>query len=341
MIFSVPQRPWEWSTVLGEPVAQVSWSPDGSLVAAGLLDGRLVLLNVTDGSQAGEWRAHEDGLFRASFSNSAPLIVTSGQDGFVRIWSPDGAKLAEISGGSSWAEQVAWSPDGERLAAAAGRRLFLWEASSGRVCETAPHRSTIAGLSWKSDGSVVAAACYAGVELWSAADGSPAGSLPWKTSLISLAWSPDGRWVVAGTQEQSIQIWELPYRAGEELAMSGYAAKVRELAWHSNGRYLATGGGTEVMVWDCGGKGPAGTTPRILEGHEGRLTALAYQRGGHLLASGAQDGQVRLWNAGKSSQALRRFQLESPVTDVAWSPSGQRVAAGTKNGSVSIGAAPS
>jgi hypothetical protein len=39
--------------------------------------------------------------------------------------------------------------------------------------------------------------------------------------------------------------------------MSGYEAKVRSLAWHHSGRYLATDGGQEPMVWDCSGKGPA------------------------------------------------------------------------------------
>lgn len=118
--------------------------------------------------------------------------------------------------------------------------------------------------------------------------------LPWKTSLVSLAISPDGRWVVAGTQENSVQIWPLPFREGEELAMSGYDAKVRSLAWHHSGRYLATDGGQELMVWDCSGKGPAGSTPRILEGHPARVSSLAYQKTGHLLASGCQGAGVVL-----------------------------------------------
>jgi WD40 repeat protein len=93
-------------------------------------------------------------------------------------------------------------------------------------------------------------------------------------------------------------------------------------------------------VWDCAGKGPAGTTPRILEGHAGRVTALDYQRAGHLLASGAQDGNVLLWNAGKSSAALRQFRLGSPVTEVRWSPDGKRVALGARDGSVAVGQPP-
>lgn len=340
MNLSVPVRPWEWSAGLDESVSQVSWSADGTVLAVGLLDGRVVLMNAATGAVVQTFMAHADGLFRAAFSSSLPLLATSGQDGFIRIWSQTGERFQEIEGGKAWAEQLLWSPGGDRLAAAVGRRLFLWDAASRKVVETAVHRSTVSGLSWKADGSVLAAACYAGVELWKSADGQHHGSLPWKTSLISLAWSPDGRWVVAGTQEQSIQIWEIPFRAGEELAMSGYAAKVRELAWHSGGRYLATGGGTEVMVWDCGGRGPAGTTPRILQGHELRISALAYQRAGHLLASGGQDGQVLLWNAGKSSQALRQMDLPAAVTDLAWSPSGNRIAAVTREGDVAVGGIP-
>ena len=43
--------------------------------------------------------------------------------------------------------------------------------------------------------------------------------------------------------------------------MSGYSTKVRELSWHANSRFLATGGGPAVVVWDFSGKGPAGSKP--------------------------------------------------------------------------------
>ena len=33
-----------------------------------------------------------------------------------------------------------------------------------------------------------------------------------EANLNKLAMSPDGRWVVAGTQENSVQIWPLPFR---------------------------------------------------------------------------------------------------------------------------------
>jgi WD40 repeat protein len=337
----IPLRPTDWLTHLGDPVAQISWSPDGAVILAGGVDGRVALFSAADGSLLRGFVAHGDGLFRAAFSPTENIFATSGQDGMAKLWNPlTGELLHTLSFGSAWVEQLAWAPAGGWLAVAAGRRLRLWQAATGVVHESTDHRSTVTALAWRADGQRVASACYAGAEVWAVATGQHVETLPWNTSLISLAWSPDSRWLVGGTQEQSVQIWELPFKPGNELAMSGYAAKVRELAWHHSGRYLATGGGEQVMVWDCAGKGPAGSTPRILEGHLGRVNALDYQCAGHLLASGAQDACVLLWNAGKSGNALRQFKLPAAVTEVRWSPDGKRVAIGCRDGSVALGAAP-
>jgi WD40 repeat protein len=338
---SAPLRPLQWLADAGDSVAEVSWSSDGRTLAVGGVGGRVTLLDAATGRVNTDFVAHEGGLFRCRFSPVAPLLATSGQDGHAKLW--DGATaqpVKELAAGVTWVEEIAWSPKGTWLAVAGGKKLRLWNPTTGIVHESTEHRSTIGALAFRGDGSAVAAACYGGVELWDVEAGRHLETLPWKTSLISVAWSPDGRWVVAGTQELAVQIWELPYRPGEELAMSGYVAKVRELAWHGSSRYLATGGGAELMVWDCAGKGPAGTTPRILSGHLAKVTALDYQRTGHLLASGGQDSLVLLWNAGKSSEPLRQFKPPAPVTTLRWSPDGSRVAVGCKDGSVGVGQSP-
>lgn len=335
-----PARPLHWQSNLGDAVAEVSWSPDGTLIAAGGVDGRVALLDSADGRLVHGWNAHANGLFHCAFSPTESLLATSGQDGKARLWNPTTAQpVKELAVGSAWVEQLVWSPQGGWLAVAGGKKLRVWNPITGVVHESADHRSTVSALTFSHDGKRLASTCYGGVELWEVEAGRHLQNLPWKTSLVSVAWSPDGRWVVAGTQELAVQIWELPYRPGEELAMSGYPAKVRELAWHYSSRYLATGGGTEIMVWDCAGKGPAGTTPRILEGHPARVSALDYPRAGHTLASGGQDGLVLLWNAGKSSEPLRQFKLPAAVTSLRWSPDGTRFAVGCQDGSIGVGQA--
>lgn len=317
---TVPFRSPEHEASVPDAVVAVSWSPDGTRAIVGGAAGGVWLVDAA-GSVCGTLPGHRDGLFQAAWQPDGPLAATSGQDGHVRLWDPArGVEVASIQAGASWVEQLAWSPSGEWLAIGAGRHLTLWHRERGVAHVLSSHRSTISALAWRPDSRVVGAASYGGVALWEAASGQAAGSLPWKTSMLSLAWSPDDRWVVAGTQDLAVQVWPQPFEEGEELAMSGYVGKVRDLAWHRSGRYLATAGGDEIMVWDCGGTGPEGKTPRMLRGHGARVTALAFQRRGHLLASGGQDGQVLFWNAGKMSDALRQSRLGCPVTAMAVSP---------------------
>lgn len=328
----VPSRPPEHEASIPDAVVAVSWSPDGLMAVVGGAGGGLWRVDGA-GAVCGTLPGHRDGLFQAAWQPDGPWVASAGQDGHARVWDvARGVEVAAIPGGAPWVEQLAWSPSGEWLAVGAGRHLTLWHRERGVAHVVSGHRSTISALAWRPDSRVVGAAAYGGVSLWEATGGAAAGTLPWKTSMLSLAWSPDDRWVVAGTQDLAVQVWPQPFEEGDEMAMSGYAGKVRELAWHRSGRYLATGGGDQITVWDCGGKGPAGTTPRLLEGHVARVTALAYQRRGHLLASGGQDGLAFFWNAGKSSAPLRQSRVGSPVTAMAVSPDDQRLLVGGHDG---------
>lgn len=336
----VPTRPADRLAQLDDAIASVTWSPDSSRAAVAGVSGGLWLIDV-EGRLLHRFEGHADGIFQARWQPDGPVFASVGQDGRVRFWNGMEPEPLEVfDAGTSWVEQLAWSPSGEWLAVGAGRVLHLWHRERGWIHRIPDHPSTVSGIAWRPDSKVVAAACYGGVRLYDPATGKPSGILPWKTSMVSLAWSPDQRWVVAGTQELAIQVWPYPFVEGGELAMSGYAAKVRELAWHHSSRYLATGGGTEAMVWDCGGNGPAGSTPRILEGHTDRIQAIGYQPRGHILATGAADHSVLFWNAGKSSTALRRTELGSPITVLACSPDTRWFLAGTHQGELAVIQAP-
>ena len=52
-----------------------------------------------------------------------------------------------------------------------------------------------------------------------------------------MAFSPSGKWLMTGNQDCSIHVWNTDN--GGEMHMRGYAAKVRQLAWHRGSRWLA------------------------------------------------------------------------------------------------------
>jgi WD40 repeat protein len=339
---TAPVRTPVWIQPSQDPVTSLAWSPDGTQLSVLGTEGTLVSRNPVSGDILTTHTGHHHGGFECAWHPTEAILASSGQDGWVRFWSPGSSEPSGgFEAGAAWVEHLSWSPAGKHLAASAGKKLLIWSPSENRILHTlSDHKSTLSAIEWRRDGKAVAVSCYGMVRFYLPDSGAVAETLPWKTSLISLALSPDNRWIAAGTQEQSVQIWELPFRPGDELAMSGYEAKVRELAWHPSGRYLATGGSSQVMVWDCSGAGPAGTSPTLLEAHEERISALQYQSKGHLLASAGSDSRVLLWNVRKSVNPLVEFRAPAPVTHLAWSRDDLWLAFGCRDGSVGVVKAP-
>ena len=331
-----------WTHDVGDHVAAVAWLPDGKLLAVAPAVGGIVLLDRATGEVRCKLAGHTPA--NCVLSAARGLLASGGQDGIARIWNTDTGELVRelraSDTASDWCEHAQFSSDGTLLATTAGRTLRVWKTTGERVFETTAHDSTIAALAWRPDGAGVGTGCYNGAQLFRAKDGvwEPHSyeELRWKGSIISLSWSPNGRYVAGGSQEATIQFWKLPYRPGEELFMSGYATKIRELAWDAASRYLASGGGEIITVWDVSGKGPRGTTPKQLEGHTARITQLAFQNRGPLLASGGADGRVFIWDLVKSQRHRHELSPTSSVAALAWSSDDAVLAIGAADGNVCV-----
>ena len=330
-----------WNHDAGDHIAALAWLPDGQRLAAAPAEGNIVILDRATGAVRLTLPPHASGNCALSIAPAAPLLVTTGHDGKARLYDTDsGALIRELAAGPCWCEHAQFSPDGKLLATTAGKTLRIWTSAGEPVFENSAHASTIAALAWRPDSAGVATGCYNGAQLFRAKNGAweaqPYERLRWKGSIISLTWSPNGRYVAGGSQEATIQFWRLPYRAGEELFMSGYATKIRELAWDSASRYLASGGGEIATVWDVSGKGPAGTKPKQLEGHADRITALVFQHRGLLLASGGGDGRVFVWDLAKAQRHRQELQPPSAIAALSWSPDDAALAIGAADGSVCV-----
>ncbi|HEY7355805.1 MAG TPA: WD40 repeat domain-containing protein, partial [Ktedonobacterales bacterium] len=143
-----------------------------------------------------------------------------------------------------------------------------------------------------------------------------------------------GTYIATGEQDSTIHFWVV--QTGQDLQMWGYETKALQLSWNHTGRYLATGGSASIVIWDCSGKGPEGTTPQMLKGHTAPVSALAYQPRGALLASGGQDGRVALWPMDQPKRGPLITQMESSITQLVWAPDTPRVAVGTEAGLVVV-----
>lgn len=318
-----------WRADADEHVAAVVWCPDGSAVAAGDLSGAVVVHSAADGSGR-RLGAHGGAVASVSWAADGGELASAGEDGVLRRLRPGGGVEAEVRLGG-WADRCAYSPDGTMLAASAGRRLVITGRDGAALTDTAEHGSTITDLDWAPDGGRVAVCAYGGVAIWTPGAADPAARLSWTGSSLTLRWSPDGRRIATGDQDATVHYWIVA--DAEDLMMSGYPTKVTTLGWCADGRYLATGGGDAITLWDCSGAGPAGRRPRVLDGDETLITAIAVPRSGALLAAGTEGGSVLVWRIGSGRVTDPvRCDLGGEVAALAFSPDGAALAAGTDDG---------
>ena len=327
-----------WSATIGDHVIDLAWSPDGRYIAAASVLGPVTVFEGRSRAVIHTCEGHEFGTMSIAWRPDGKALASAGQDGKIRLWDmASGEATHSLDGGAAWVEHLAWS-GGKKpiLASAAGRKLKLWNAVGDLVRECPDHQSTISGLQWKPRVRQLASIAYGGVTLWDPHQSEAVRRLEWTGSSLEIAWSPDGKHIATGDQDSTVHFWIVS--TGDDLQMSGYPTKVRELSWDATSRYLATGGGEEVTVWDCSGRGPAGTEPITLSRHQDFLSVLRFQHRGKLLASGAADGLVCVWQLRGSlnSLAVHEAALTAGITSLVWSPNDQYIAVGDESGGVNV-----
>ncbi|MCQ4084466.1 hypothetical protein NGB36_28800 [Streptomyces sp. RB6PN25] len=306
-----------WETVVDD--APVALSAQGDLVAVAGADGTLWILDVATGTTTESFEL-PGGLLDVALAPDARHLAATGPAGYA-LWRRMDGRATTVETGS-WSSAARWA-DGERVAVACGRRALVLTADGEELWQTEPAASTVTDLAWMRGGRRLAVAAYGAVRCHERHQAAPVATYPYIGSHLALAVAPTDRWICSGNQDASIHIWRT--RDADELTMSGYPEKVSRLAFDDTGFWLAADGAPDVTVWDFSGKGPAGTAPRSLRGHE-TITALAWRPGptGHL-ASGGDDGTVALWRAtsGRPEGRLRPARTlngdgETAVAALAW-----------------------
>lgn len=287
-----------------------------AILASGGDDGVIRLWDTDTRELIRELRGHTDTVWGLAFALDGSRLYSAGADNVIRVWDLEtGDEIGIWEGHTNWVLALALSPDGMLLASgSADNTVRLWDVASGDGQVLRGHTNWIRALAFNADGSRLASgSADTTVRLWDLATG-------------------DGQ-VLRG---QRGAVWSVLF-AGDTLYSAGEDAYV--LRWRAapaTGRQVGAIQAFDLLPDATAAAGidnlvyvgaPEAVEPRVIDSeYAGLVTAVRYNPAGTVLATGADDGRVRLWDA----QTTARLSEFNPNVDViqqiAYSPDGQRIA---------------
>jgi len=166
----------------------------------------------------------------------------------------------------------------------------------------------------------------------------PAPPLEWRGhtgTITCLSYSPDGQYIVSGSYDRTIRIWDVETGAGVGEPLRGHIGAVCSVGCSPDGQHITSGSDdSTIRIWDVG-TGTAVGMP--LKGHSGGVRFVAYSPNGRHIASGSDDGTIRIWDAKTGAVVGKPLRGHSSrVWSVAFSPDGQHIVSGSRDRTIRV-----
>lgn len=376
-------RVWEIATGLeilrmthDGPVRTVAFGPNAKTIISAGDDKSVRVWELSSAQEAVALMQHDAAINAMEFSPNGKWILSASDDGTARVWEAvNGLEISRMNH-DSVVTAAAFNGKGD-LVASAGLLdgVRLWEAATGK------ERSKIMGvgaLAFSPDDKLVAfsqpsptgPAVISSIYLVDVNSTKAVTTLSIQGLVSTVIFSEDGTYILAGTTEGLVQVWET--QSEKEAAGLSLDGAVSALAFSPDGQYIAAAStDTTARVWAVGtwkeisqmtyddavfsiafspdGKyvisGSADGTARVWEAetgkeisrmtHDGTVNDVAFSPDGKYAISGSQDGTARVWEVATGNE-VARMPHDSPVTHVAFSPEGKYVASASADGEIRV-----
>ena len=351
----------------GSQLATMSWSPDGSRIAARGVDRLVILCDGTSGECLEKWEGQLDTEYDTKSA-----------------WSPDGSFLtyttpleAETLGTEVWNVETKalvsllpplaiWSAvDNQLVTSGPEGEALLWGTPQPGGLVAIATSGDVETLSWVNNDKQLLIDSNGGFELRDAETGSvvfsegEASSAVWSDSSQMLAWfnwddvfvknlsneetwnletvstgpaswDPQGR-LLAFEHELGIHIWDV--RARNYKVLPGVGFWVSNLAWSPDSTRLAAIGHQHIAIWNRSAEDFVVLELEGLEGAARRqgFTASVWSPDGSCLAA-ADGNRLSLWDGETGELLTRLISRKGDARTVVWGETSNAIATSGQSG---------
>ena len=157
-------------------------------------------------------------------------------------------------------------------------------------------------------------------------------SLGHSDSVNSIAFSPDGHFVLSGSSDKTIKLWNT--KTGKLIqTIESHSGLIESGALSPDGHYILSGSynGT-IELWNL----KTGVLIHSMHGHTKSVKSIAFSPDGSYAISGSKDKTLKLWNI-ETGKLVRTMEGHgSWVSSVAFSPDGRYILSGSFDKTIKI-----
>ena len=310
---------------------QVTFSPDGKLIATGCADGKVRLWETATGKLR-VFEGHTGRVQSVAFSPDGTKLASRSHDGTVRLWELATGTARVFEGSREPPAPLAFSKDGRWVATGGRDRLaWLWDVNTGQGRALRGAEDAVTSLAFAPDGQRLAVASVDGVTRLYPVGANPSQLIGQHTGpVLSLRFSKEGQTLLSSGVDGLARRWSLT--GGSAVEMRGHRGEVALARLSPDGERVVTGGadGT-VRLWDRSGR-----ELKALPFSAHPIRALEFSPNGTWVAVGSADGMVRLWDPATGKERTLGQHLKGGVLCLAFSPDGKFVASGGEDNALRL-----
>ena len=325
-------------------VNAVAFSSDGSLLAAALGNGKVVLYHVSGDAPAATFSGDGSGVNGVAFESAQAGGLSIGyvtNDGGVFVRGLTTGAGWHVNVGNDTLLGVAFSADGSQLVVGGAAndtsagKLFTYTINGSQLAPPVTLGTGVQSVAFDPSGALVAAGDDDGnVYLVNPQSGAKS-TIVVGAPVNAVRFDPTGARLATGDSAGSVRLWNAASRSQVGETMSA-GSIVYGLTFTRGGSELDSGGlDGSVLSWQPAGQPPlersAATSAR-----SGGIDDVSIDRTGTLIATANRNGSLGIWD-GRSLAELHQLAARGDnISAVAFAPSGDLLAVGLADGAVAL-----
>ena len=326
-------------------VLNMSYSPDGKILATGHYDGTIQLWYVPT-NELSETLTPNPGFRREvrslSFSPDGNILAAGIGNGTIELWNTNPGGLKILEGHNETIDnpvemRVSFSNDSRTLASTSRySEVHLWDVATCELIKTLGKQSWgTRNVSFSPDGNTMATYNHTGLHLWDVETykvsqtfkHSPDLMVPRSNNKVNISFSPDGNTLVTHTYNKTshssaLHLWDVATGTLRDVLRGPYKF-MDHISYSPDGNILAVTANTGIYLWYVTSRGVPyyQFSPQVLN------PQTAISPNGEMLATGRllwdiSTGTLR----GSFDQGLSSTTGTTAIKNVSFSPDGKTLA---------------